>query len=977
LDSEIDSLRELIRAGPSRGLDFVKLEELNRRTGIEAKDVLPFALSELLCNALDKHDASEINIDVQTVGDFDVLTVSDNGKKKFERSDLELILDFENKASSKRGFLQVSRGILGNALKCIFGYTYALAESRRLVPQPITISSGVVTYPISIKPNKIGQVIESQIIEQPRIDDGFTSVQVCFPANRDRALSECVKELRSKIVGSAIVNPTRKISFNLFGEEATIGMAQEGNEIRQETSVLWYNAKQFIELFEDYLRTSPDSHLKNFIGMFRGFSRKAAIRDILHEVNGSNVDAEAQKMQFVPSLPLKDLSDQAVRRLFSVMKGKSKAISKRSIPDVLGCVGQENFEKLRQQHGWPRSRYVQLIGIKRLCPNPYHSSEPCENLDHVELPYLVELAIIDRNDHEGLQLYEAVNFMASSHHVFSSMFDIQYRLGRVGIAQSSHVTIIVHVVSPVLPWLNYGKTSLGDIDSRGLMEQAFDKLLPIPRTPREYHPPPPPRPFSWVPHGELHDPEYEQRLRPFAAEIKAIDAQSTYHVRPRMRGWGYRCEDRGLIHKGEFAALAKAINNCRKIKLLPMDIISPDPDESRHFKGIHRVANPKAILEELRNEIQERLGSLPLMITDVFKGEKYYVIMVVEKGEILNVFGSVCRDYFVPHVSSKGWSNLEIRANIAEQCLWAVANGLIPVLLLFYDLDLKGIEQAETFRKNLKDMERATGWNPDTMIIERFGLNKDQVEKFGLSWVDNLKTSSGKDPKPSKKLSAYIQSIGYHKCEMESLFKNDETLRAAEQICREAIEKYYGPDAKERFQKKELESKGKLKNVYESPVWNELDAELTRIEEGLADLEPKEEAVTPSPVQEKQTEVIVDNKYYGVCPKCRTQFNYDEEKDIGRAVRCRNCNTLMRLTKKTEVPIEIPDLKLFIPTEARRTIAHLFSQGTPIKQIAAEYKISEQHVADILTEIMQKKSDGKENPYEADEQENPDDEESL
>jgi hypothetical protein len=46
-------LRDVVRPGPSRGLDFVKLDELSRRTGIEAKDALSFALSELLCNAPD------------------------------------------------------------------------------------------------------------------------------------------------------------------------------------------------------------------------------------------------------------------------------------------------------------------------------------------------------------------------------------------------------------------------------------------------------------------------------------------------------------------------------------------------------------------------------------------------------------------------------------------------------------------------------------------------------------------------------------------------------------------------------------------------------------------------------------------------------------------------------------------------------------------------------------------------------------
>lgn len=41
------------------------------------------------------------------------------------------------------------------------------------------------------------------------------------------------------------------------------------------------------------------------------------------------------------------------------------------------------------------------------------------------------------------------------------------------------------------------------------------------------------------------------------------------------------------------------------------------------------------------------------------------------------------------------------------------------------------------------------------------------------------------------------------KCESNALFKNDETLKAGEEICRRAIEKYYGEDALERFRKKE------------------------------------------------------------------------------------------------------------------------------------------------------------------------------
>lgn len=907
-------LRDVIRAGSSRGLDFVKEEELNRRTGITASEVVPFTVSEKSCNSLDKDDATQINIDVQKDGVFDVVAVSDNGSKKLEESDVRLILNYKNKASSKRGFLRVSRGYLGNALKSIFGYTYALAENKGLAEYPITVASGAFEYKAVLKPDKIREEIDYDLQVTPRIDDGFTSVKVGFPS--EKSVEDLKATLKTTIIfPTHMVNSQRLIKYNLFREEGSLGEVQESGNVQRETVIGWYTQKQFIDLFEDFCRTDPEAQAKDFINLFKWFSRKAALRDILSELNMVNRDVGINgNVQFVPATPLKDFSEKNIKQLFEILKSKSKPIKKRSAANLLGFVGQYNFERIKQQHRWLRLRYYRLVGTKKSCPEPFHSFLECKNPDHVEFPYLIELAVFDRNDAEGLQVFQCVNFMASSHNLFAQTFDISHRLGRVGIEQSSSVTILVHVVAPVLPWLNYGKTALANIDSCGLMEQVFDKLLPIPRTPREYLPPSPPRPLSWVPHGKLGDPEYEQRLRLFASEMKAILAQSRFHVRPRMRGWGYRLEElRKINDKGEFDALAKAINDCRKMGEkdgLPMDIIAPDPDESRHFKGIHRARNPKVFLEELKTDVKEMLESLPSNITDFYAGEKYYLMMVVEKGEVFNVFGPICKDYYIPHVSSKGWSNLEIRANIAAQCLWAVAHGLIPVLLLFYDMDPKGREISDTFRKNLKDMDRATGWNPDDMIIERFGLNPDQIEKFQLSWVPNLKTSKGKEPRRTRKVLQYIAEIGGEKkCEIESLFKNDETLRAAEQIFREAIENYYGPDARERFIKKELESRGKLHNVYDSPVWSEFEAALIKIEEVLIDTEPKAEAeiATLSPVQEKETEIILDGKYYGKCPECGTQFNYDEEKDMGKAVRCRNCNILMRLIKKPEDPMDIPD----------------------------------------------------------------------
>ena len=177
------------------------------------------------------------------------------------------------------------------------------------------------------------------------------------------------------------------------------------------------------------------------------------------------------------------------------------------------------------------------------------------------------------------------------------------------------------------------------------------------------------------------------------------------------------------------------------------------------------------------------------------------------------------------------------------------------------------------------------------MIIERFGLNKEDIDRYNLTWIENLKTGSGREASDY----AYIQKFGRRKCESNALFKNDETLRAGEEICRKAIEKYYGSDAKERFRRKEEASRGRLRHIYEDPLWRDFQERIDGLIESLAaKSENMEGGKKPESGVGEEVEVVVDNKYYGRCPKCGALFNYDGD-DVGRLVRCRHCFLPIRL----------------------------------------------------------------------------------
>ena len=134
------------------------------------------------------------------------------------------------------------------------------------------------------------------------------------------------------------------------------------------------------------------------------------------------------------------------------------------------------------------------------------------------------------------------------------------------------------------------------------------------------------------------------------------------------------------------------------------------------------------------------------------------------------------------------------------------------ILLYCGDFDPTGLQISDTLRKNLHDLSNirwasgTTGYDPEDLIINRFGLNYDFIEENGLTWIDNLITGSKKNlASPSHPnhympyVQDYIKKFGVRKCEANALvIKPDESR----ELCRQAIEEYLGNDAISRFEEK-------------------------------------------------------------------------------------------------------------------------------------------------------------------------------
>jgi len=280
--------------------------------------------------------------------------------------------------------------------------------------------------------------------------------------------------------------------------------------------------------------------------------------------------------------------------------------------------------------------------------------------------------------------------------------------------------------------------------------------------------------------------KFESELKVFADQIIAFSKKIGRKV--SSRGWCYILESFRLINKSQFDFAEKLINKCRKNGLLPIDFVRVD--ETRVFRNVEALnPTPKDPQEfllfwlEILLDIHEDKKDVGF-----WKGQECYIQMVVEKIDILDLFQPICEKYHIPIVNGKGWSSILLRASLAKRYKEAETLGLKPILLYYGDFDPAGLLIAETIKKNLKDIERGTYWNPENLIVDKFGLNYDFIEKHKLMWIDNLTTGSGNQAdKKRKYVKEYIEKYGVRKVEANAVLG---TPKIALEHCEESILKY-------------------------------------------------------------------------------------------------------------------------------------------------------------------------------------------
>jgi hypothetical protein len=292
--------------------------------------------------------------------------------------------------------------------------------------------------------------------------------------------------------------------------------------------------------------------------------------------------------------------------------------------------------------------------------------------------------------------------------------------------------------------------------------------------------------------------EYQHRRAAFCSLILQI--RSTMDFAVGSRGWCYILEQHGLP-KGNFDDAQKLITDCRKTGELPLDICCED--DSRQTIGLQGGPDDPTVEDEAQSWVdyvrENAWQSYPFSF---WEDQEVYVEVAVEKLDLRNLF---CEEFYVPLTNFKGWSDLNSRAAMMKRFAKHEGEGRQCVLLLCGDHDPGGLAITATMHKNLEDLADAVNWSPINLIT-RFGLNADFINRHGLTWIDNLETSSGQrldDPRHPDHFKPYVQDylrqLGARKCEANALVVAPEIGR---DLCRRAILQHVPGNASRRYRER-------------------------------------------------------------------------------------------------------------------------------------------------------------------------------
>ena len=280
--------------------------------------------------------------------------------------------------------------------------------------------------------------------------------------------------------------------------------------------------------------------------------------------------------------------------------------------------------------------------------------------------------------------------------------------------------------------------------------------------------------------------------------IERMSSETGYRFGPR--GWAYYAEGLGLITKGEFDRFEKLLTDMRKDGELNPDVI--EPDASRMATTVYDydadTDTPEEHAQWAVDEIRERLNLLSRIYHEhgYWSDLDYYVEMIVEKKDLVQIFRSTADRYNIRITNGKGDTDIHTRLAMLKRFRDHSYAGRQCILLAIGDHDPKGLHIVEGLHRTIMSCANLKGldWPDPEFEVVNIGLTERQIDDLDLMKIANLETGGGRDlsdPRHPDHYKPYVQdymaNFGVWKCEANALVGNP---RKAEGLLETAINRF-------------------------------------------------------------------------------------------------------------------------------------------------------------------------------------------
>jgi hypothetical protein len=334
----------------SRLMEFCTRRELVNQTGHDIGEWPLVVLKELIDNALDAAEDTEIAPVISVVVNDGSIVVEDNGPG-IPTSTIKGILDYSIRVSSREAYVSPTRGAQGNALKTILPMAYVLDEGRGEDAAGKTmIEAHGLVHQIEFAVDHIRQEPKITYAMQPSPVICGTKVTVTLSSEIYGSYGpvDIVRTAKERFLalaeGYAWLNPHLSLQVTWDGE-VTIDVKASNSTWAKwlpswPTSAHWYDKGRFRRYMAAHIANRGNITVREFISEFRGFSSTAKQKVVLEEVGASHVSLH-------DFFGHHKANGANVARLLAAVQKHSKPVR----PVQLGIIGKGHFYHVMEAAG--------------------------------------------------------------------------------------------------------------------------------------------------------------------------------------------------------------------------------------------------------------------------------------------------------------------------------------------------------------------------------------------------------------------------------------------------------------------------------------------------------------------------------------------------------------------------------------------------------------------------------------------------